>query len=364
MRILCLLLLIFVSQHSFAAWQRAYGFATNQQCITYMTNTLAPANPNKPYKCVGGDLMEDSVLCPTPKTYNLISQSCSTACGTDAINNFTSAGQGFVSCIGDCEVAQIGSATCQGVGTNPDSYCTANYQKTGKYCPDVAKQTNPCTTCGASSSSIASSSVAQSSVASSVAVSSVPTSSPSASSAAATSSGSGAVSSTSGGGSGSGGEGGEGGGSGGTGSGSASSAGAGTGSGGGSVSGGGSCDTPPVCSGDALQCNLILQTYKLRCNSVALHSRESVEPTIDLEQKLVEAKQQFTDQFNIVKTQLSSSLALSISGGAGSLPSNIQIIKGQPVELGIVARADFFGLIGALFMFSASILSAYIILQR
>lgn len=382
MRIFIFLFLLFLSHYSLAVWERGGGYAAgggltaNQHCLNYINNVLHGINPRTPYKCAAGDWYYDNGnLCSASQTYNIPSQKCSTACGTGTITNFTSAGQGFVACISDCQVNQIGSAVCQGVGTNPDSYCTADYQKTGKYCPDPTKQVEPCTTCGASSSS----SLAASSVASSqpIVASSVPTSSPSASSAAAQSSvaaassesGSGSASSSGTGGSGGTGGGDDGGGDGGSGgdssSGSASSAGGGTGgSDPGSVTGGGSCDSPPVCSGDALQCNLIIQTYKLRCPGKSLTARTSGEPTLNLEQKLIQTKQKYTDEFNALKTQFSSTLALSISGGGGALASNIQTLKGAQVELGIAARSDFFSVIGALFMFAAAILSAYIILEK
>ena len=383
MRTFIFVFLFFISQHSLAAWQRGGGYAAgggftaNQNCLNYINDTKHQQEPRVPYKCISGDWYYDYAnTCPVSQTYNIPSQKCSTACGTGTITGFTSAGQGFVACISDCQVNQIGSAVCQGVGTNPDSYCTADYQKTGKYCPDPTKQVDPCTTCGASSSS----SLAASSVASSQAIvaSSVPTSSPSASSAAAQSSvaaassqsGSGSASSSGSGGSGGTGGGDDGGGDdGGSGgdssSGSASSAGGGTGgTGSGSVTGGASCDSPPVCSGDALQCNLILQTYQLRCSGKSLHARTSSEPTLNLEQKLIQTKQKYTNEFNALKTQFSSTLALSIAGGGGALASNVQTLKGAQVELGIAARADFFSLIGALFMFAAAILSAYIILEK
>ncbi len=48
-----------------------------------------------------------------------------------------------------------------------------------------------------------------------------------------------------------------------------------------SVTGGGSCDSPPVCNGDAVQCAILDQQYKTRCNAEDLYDYEKHKDQID-----------------------------------------------------------------------------------
>lgn len=84
------------------------------------------------------------------------------------------------------------------------------------------------------------------------------------------------------------------------------------------VEGGGGCDVAPRCTGDAIQCSILYQTWKLRC----AEDSEEIEPDTDL----TELNNQYgTDLVNGDDEDLSTAISgfLTASGAAGSCPADL-----------------------------------------
>ncbi len=79
-----------------------------------------------------------------------------------------------------------------------------------------------------------------------------------------------------------------------------------------SVSGGDQCEAPPVCEGDPLQCELIRQQHKTRCDAENLNDFTKVKS--DLESRVQ------GDEFKLTKTEID--IPSFITQGTRFLPSN------------------------------------------
>lgn len=134
---------------------------------------------------------------------------------------------------------------------------------------------------------------------------------------------------------------------------------------GGSISGGKSCSAPPTRSGDVSdgEYNQILQTYYLRCPP------ETGDPTAykpdgfnqsDLDSKLSEAQQQYTDFISDIKQQAESLFSISLNS-SGNITKDIVSIRGADVDFSLFRFMAELSIIGQLIIALAYIRAFFII---
>jgi hypothetical protein len=149
-----------------------------------------------------------------------------------------------------------------------------------------------------------------------------------------------------------------------------SSGSAGSSSGNGTASGGENCGSPPQCDSiareqDSVACAILMQQYYLRCPKTQLDDlwQSELVYNADIQQKLNDSKQQFTDKFETIRGEISSIFGESLSqSGSGVLQCNIVEIFGVQVDLSICNFSEFFELIQWVFLFLSAVLCAYILL--
>lgn len=149
-----------------------------------------------------------------------------------------------------------------------------------------------------------------------------------------------------------------------------SSGSAGSSSGNGTASGGDDCGAPPQCDSiareqDSVACAILMQQYYLRCPKTQLDDlwQSELVYNVDIQQKLNDSKQEFTDKFETIRGEISSIFGQSLSqSGSGVLQCNPVEIFGAQVDLSICNLSEFFELIQWVFLFLSAVLCAYILL--
>ncbi|UTF61280.1 hypothetical protein [Gilvimarinus sp. DA14] len=134
------------------------------------------------------------------------------------------------------------------------------------------------------------------------------------------------------------------------------------------ANGGDSCGSPPTCEGDDVGCANLFQLYYQRCPdvpetdvTVGEYDGEA-DHTLDIGERLQQAKDEFQSTFDTVAADLKSHLSLSVSGSGGDLPCESIEIKGKTLETGVCVQEEFWSMIRGLLVAAASLIAAYIIL--
>lgn len=134
---------------------------------------------------------------------------------------------------------------------------------------------------------------------------------------------------------------------------------------GGTASGGGTCESPPICSQDAdqVQCAILIQNWYLRCDSPSAGKNEGFDYGEAAEGILTAAKESFSDFMGDLKGEIGEYFTFDLSSQEGGIPCNQVEMWGVEVDISWCRFTDQLAWLGYVFIALAYIKALQIILD-